>query len=196
MHHPNSTQPRNRSTRPRGTQFAVAAIIGLAACSGGSGDARPGPTEVLRFYSTANFDAEVYVRANGEPAPTSQNDVAAPGDITILEDDLFAIKEGSNEPTGNQLGTARGQCTFLSVTDPKLTSLHADALCNGVVALDGGTLTLDASVTVDFSKPAVDHYAITGGTGKYAGAHGTADVTTLPSTDDTEAAIYELHITR
>jgi Dirigent-like protein len=195
VHHQNSTQPRNRSTRPRGAQFAVVAIIGLAACSSDSGTAQAN-TEVLRFYSTANFDAEVYVRANGAPAPTSQNDVAAPGDLTILQDDLFAIKEGSNEPTGSQVGSARGQCTFLSVADPNLTSLHADALCNGVVALDGGTLLLDASVTVDFSKPAVDHYAITGGTGKYAGAHGTADVTTLPSTDDTEAAIYELHITR
>ena len=148
-------------------------------------------TETLRLYSVANLDAEVYVRANGAPPPTSADDVATPGDVSILEDRLFRINP-HNEPTGNQLGTSNGQCTFVAVQRPSFTELRADALCSAVITLPNGTITLDGIVAVDFSTNARDVYSITGGTGTYSGARGSATVTGVPN--DPEAAIYELRL--
>jgi len=150
-------------------------------------------TETLRLSSVANLDVEVYVRANGAPPPTSADDVAAPGDVSILEDRLFRINP-HDEPTGNQLGTSNGQCTFVAVQRPRFAELRADALCSAVITLPDGTITLDGFVTVDFNTDARDVYAITGGTGAYSGVRGSATVTGV--SDDSEAAIYELRFVK
>lgn len=181
-------------------RFALVPILAISvagATMGGTAlsDDRMGGSadhpNVIRLYGLANFDAEVYVRANGDPPPTSPNDVAAAGDVTILEDQLFALKPRTNQPAGDQLGTSNGQCTFIAVDEPSLTSLRADALCEGVVTLPRGTITVEGLVTIDFTKTARDVFAITGGTGAYTGAQGTAIVTGLPPQGDSESALYE-----
>ena len=185
---------------PRRALNAAAALAIGGATLGGIGTAAASGDDtkstVLRLYAVANFDAEAYIRANGAPPPTSSDDAAAVGDVTILEDDLFAIKPRTNEPTGEQLGTIRGQCTFISITHPGFDALNADALCTGVLTLPRGTLVVDGIQPIDFTKPAHDVFAITGGTGDYANAHGTVTVNGLPTQDDTEAAAYEIRLTR
>ncbi len=174
---------------------AGATIGGTALSDGRMGGGADHP-EVLRLYGLANLDAEVYVRANGDPPPASPNDVAAAGDVTILEDQLFALKSRTNQPTGEQLGTSNGQCTFVALDEPSIAALRADALCEGVVTLPTGTITIEGLVTIDFTKTARDVFAITGGTGAYTGANGTAIVTALPPQGDSESAIYEFRFAR
>ena len=172
-----------------------ATLAGNALTDDHSSEASNRP-QVLRLYSVANLDAEVYVRANGAPPPTSSDDVAAAGDVTILEDQLFALQPRTNQPTGDRLGTSNGQCTFVAVDEPSFAQLRADALCSGVISLPAGAITIEGFVTIDFARTARDVFAITGGTGAYVGVTGTAIVTGLPSNADTEAAIYELQFNR
>jgi hypothetical protein len=64
-----------------------------------------------------------------------------------------------------------------------------DALCTAVVVLSKGTLTAQSRVSL-LPGSRVAHYAITGGTGAYDGARGTAVVTAIAGT-----AKLSIHVT-
>ncbi|HEV7807011.1 MAG TPA: hypothetical protein VGO80_14405 [Solirubrobacteraceae bacterium] len=75
---------------------------------------------------------------------------------------------------GDDSGIDRLTCTVTS---------KRDALCTAVAQLSKGTLTAQSLVSLR-PGPAATHYAITGGTGAYEGASGTAVVTDIPGTTD------------
>jgi hypothetical protein len=74
--------------------------------------------------------------------------------------------------TGDDTGIDRVMCTVIS---------KRDALCTAVAQLSNGTLTAESLVSLQ-PGPAKIRYAITGGTGAYDGASGTAVVTDIPGT--------------
>jgi len=79
--------------------------------------------------------------------------------------------------TGDDTGIDRVTCTVMS---------KRDALCTAVVALSKGTLTAESLVRYE---PGPSRYAVTGGTGAYAGASGSAVVTDVPGTDKADIQI-------
>lgn len=84
---------------------------------------------------------------------------------------------GGDGITGDDTGFDRTTCTLIS---------NQEALCTAVVQLSKGTLTAEALVSPD---ERVTHYAVTGGTGAYAGANGSAVVTDIPDTVKTDIQI-------
>ena len=172
--------------------------IGGAAL-GGIGAARhrvTTPSRPVAPVRRRRLDAEAYIRA-GAPPPTSSDHAAAHGNVTILEDDLLAPQPTHQRQPENNSPPSRGQCTFITITHAGFDALNAEALCTGVLTLPRGTLVVDGIQPIDFTKPAHDVFAITGGTGNYANAHGTVTVTGLPATqNDTEAAAYQIRLTR
>jgi hypothetical protein len=77
--------------------------------------------------------------------------------------------------TGDDTGIDRLTCTVIA---------RHDALCTAVAKLSRGTITAQALVTLTPDPaPATTTYAITGGTGAYEGAGGTAVVTDIAGTE-------------
>lgn len=72
--------------------------------------------------------------------------------------------------TGDDTGIDRVICTVVD---------KQHAMCTAVVQLSKGTLTAESLVSFE---PGETHYAITGGTGAYEGASGSAVVTDIPGT--------------
>jgi hypothetical protein len=72
--------------------------------------------------------------------------------------------------TGDDTGIDRVICTVID---------EHHAMCTAVAQLSKGTLTAESLVS---AGPGEAHYAITGGTGAYEGASGTAVVTDIPGT--------------
>jgi len=84
---------------------------------------------------------------------------------------------GGDRISGDDTGIDRTTCTLLG---------KQEALCSAVVQLSKGTLTAEALVN---PGERVSHYAVTGGTGAYAGANGSAVVTDIPNTVKTDIQI-------
>lgn len=99
---------------------------------------------------------------------TSQQSVGfAPGHREPRQGDRF----GSGDTiTGDDTGVDRVSCTVIG---------RRQALCTAVAQLSKGTLTAESLVSFE---PGPTRYAITGGTGAYEGASGTAVVTDVPGT--------------
>jgi hypothetical protein len=86
--------------------------------------------------------------------------------------------------TGDDTGIDRAMCTIIS---------KRDALCTAVAKLSRGTLTAEALVSFGPEPVSELRYAITGGTGAYDGARGTAVVTDIPGTAKSDIKITLLH---
>jgi hypothetical protein len=138
----------------------VVAVIAAAAFAT-AGLAQSSPTTSLQLVSTAQ-ESVGFGPMHREPHP---GDRFGAGDIL----------------TGDDTGIDRTTCTIIS---------KHDALCTAVAQLSKGTLTAEALVSFG-PEPAGDlRYAITGGTGAYDGAGGTAVVTDVPGTSKSD-----IHIT-
>jgi len=79
------------------------------------------------------------------------------------EGDEFVIG-GSLEHGGKSVGTSNLVCTITQPGD------HGVSTCAGMAIIPGGTLAIQG---VSYIAGNSDTYAITGGTGRYAGAKGT-----------------------
>lgn len=93
-------------------------------------------------------------------------DVAPKGELPTTGDSLLITNKLFK--SGERIGTLHAQCVVTrQVANPDNTPM----LCQGVYVLDGGTITGTAML---LSNDAVTKIAVTGGTGAYAGASGTA----------------------
>jgi hypothetical protein len=79
--------------------------------------------------------------------------------------------------TGDDTGIDRVICTVID---------KDHAMCTAVAQLSKGTLTAESLAS---PEPGETHYAITGGTGAYQGASGTAVVTDIPGTAKADVQI-------
>jgi hypothetical protein len=91
---------------------------------------------------------------------------------------------GGDSITGDDTGIDRTMCTIIS---------KRDALCTAVAQLSRGTLTAEALVSFGPEPQDELRYAITGGTGAYDGARGTAVATDIPGTSKSDIKITLLH---
>lgn len=109
-------------------------------------------TETLTFTSRPGTFRFIDTAPKGE-LPTT-------GDSLLITNRLFK--------GGERIGTLHAECVVTrKVSNPDNTPM----LCQGVYVLDGGTLSGTAML---LSNDAVTKIAVTGGTGTYAGASGTA----------------------
>jgi hypothetical protein len=137
----------------------VAAVIAAAAFAT-AGSAQSPATTSLHLISTID-ESVGFLPRHQEPHP---GDRFGSGDII----------------TGDDKGIDRATCTVIS---------KHDALCTAVAQLSKGTLTAEALVTFGSGPQGDVRYAITGGTGAYDGASGTAVVTDIPGTPKADIKI-------
>jgi hypothetical protein len=142
--------------------FAAAAVLvgagtALAVVPSASADSP------LRF-STVKV-AENSTEFDGGPAGFSA------GDGEIFVDDV--------QRRGRSIGSSAGSCTLALVSEARLVGL-----CSATLTLTEGSLTTQGIFDEDPSQgPAGLRWAVTGGTGRYAGAAGEAVGTFRPDSD-------------
>ena len=100
----------------------------------------------------------------GDPGPSA-------GDAQVFLDDL--------QRDGETVGTSAGGCTLVTFSETRLAGT-----CTATLTLPEGTITTQGVFDEDPSAgPAGFVWAVTGGTGRYAGAAGEATGTFRPDTD-------------
>ena len=103
---------------------------------------------------------------NSRPGTFKFVDIAPKGELPTTGDSLLITNRLFK--SGERIGTLHAQCVVTrKVANPDNTPM----LCQGVYVLEGGTLTGTAML---LANDAVTNIAVTGGTGTYAGATGTA----------------------
>jgi hypothetical protein len=75
-------------------------------------------------------------------------------------------------------------CTFTSITGP----MSGTATCDGQIAI-GGSMLLAENAKVSFSNSPTVVVSITGGTGKFRGAHGHVKSTSIGNTNNSDITI-------
>jgi hypothetical protein len=75
-------------------------------------------------------------------------------------------------------------CTFTSLTGP----MNATATCDGQIAI-GGSMLLAENVKLSFSSSSTVVVPLTGGTGKFRGAHGHVKSTAIGKTNNSDITI-------
>lgn len=142
---------------------ALAGALALVACLALAGSAAAAGTTTLSFQEPEKGSTFTYV----DVAPTTPHrhgfpTAISPGDQIVVTNPLT---EG-----GKTIGKLRARCTATAAVGKITNAAFAQAhfICEGVFTLPGGTLYADASIMKTGTEG-----AITGGTGKYAGARGT-----------------------
>jgi Dirigent-like protein len=153
-----------RSHRSLTRPALVLALLGVTCLlTAGPASAAGTVTATLTFKEPEKGSTFTYV----DVAPTAPKKhgfptAISPGDQLVLTNPLT---EGSKT-----IGKLRAKCTATSAakTTSNTAFLQAHFICEGVFTLPGGTLYANASIVKGGTEG-----AITGGTGKYAGASGT-----------------------
>lgn len=155
----------NVTGRHRRLVAAIAATLSLSAV---------GVTAAAALAATQSQRAQaltVYAFPIGGPfiaAPGTNPKLLSQGDETIVNDQLTVThkRKGGYPIIGHDSGT----CTFTRIIDRR----HGLASCVATAVLPGGSLTGQGVVEISSAgTPQPTDLAITGGTGKYAGARGT-----------------------
>lgn len=178
------------------------------------------PSGIITMYEVADVVAigdNTPVRFSPAP-PARLEQIPGPGDVIILESTLFgraktrtantdtepppavpgaSLPSGDYQtfdPEGDKIGTLQGTCTFIRVEDKRPTSDDRTMACNVTLVLADGTLTYGGLLDVDdleAARPAT--VPVIGGTGTYAGAHGTLAIT-QPSVQAFDRFRLDLHL--
>jgi hypothetical protein len=153
-----------RSPRSLARPTFVLALVGLTCLlAGGPASAAAAGTTTLTFSEPEKGSTFTYV----DVAPTAPKKhgfptAISPGDQLILTNPLT---EGTKT-----IGKLRARCTATAPAKTTSNTAFTDAhfICEGVFTLPGGTLYGNAGIVKGGTEG-----AITGGTGRYAGAAGT-----------------------
>jgi hypothetical protein len=140
----------------------VAAALGVLAIGGSAKPARKAPAEI-RVVSV-------------DVGPGGGADVPPQG-ASVGDSDTFT-SVASDPKTGKRLGSSESACTIFDIAKPgghgppaRNTTFH----CSSIARLPGGQLNLFGRVRFDGQgQESNDPFAILGGTGRYAGARGSA----------------------
>jgi hypothetical protein len=165
------------------TRPAIAtALVGLAALLvAASASAAGTGTTTIKFSEPEKGSTFTFV----DVAPTAPKKhgfptAISPGDMLVLTNPLT---EGSKT-----IGKLRARCTATASakTSSNTAFLQAHFICEGVFTLPGGTLFGNANIVKGGTEGAV-----TGGTGKYAGASGTILSKEVKGGSDTTITLLE-----
>ena len=143
----------------------LAATVGLAAASTGtwavtSGAQQPGPPTGSMQLVQPNKDVKFHL-VDEAPRQTRRR-AFSPGDTLV-----------TRGPLADTAGKRVGRAQMLYVVT-RAQGGAADTQFSATLILRDGHLVLEGA---DTAKEDVDTFAITGGTGRYAGARGTAQLT-------------------
>jgi hypothetical protein len=147
-----------RVTRPRFALSLVALAAGACALVLGSGASAQGSTtltfkELNKGSTFAFVDSAPMSKAKGEPS-------ASLGDLIVFTNPL-------TDAVGKRIGRLYSHCTVVVAARQANKAAY---VCQGVVVLGGGTLTIQALLA---HAGATVRGTVTGGTGAYANARGT-----------------------
>jgi hypothetical protein len=132
----------------------LALVLALALLAPAAAQARSDATLVIKVTSVS-----VTQKTNDKPPKGTSK-----GDTIVFHDNLLnAAASQFGKKSGAKVGIDRGTMTF--------TSAHA-ARFDGVATLPGGTLTLKGQVAASQDGKSLI-IPVTGGTGRFKGAHGT-----------------------
>jgi hypothetical protein len=137
---------------------APLAAVGLIAAIAVPGGSAQTPTGTTLNVVEKNGGTTTIV----DNSPHSKGGRPAAGDQIVFSSPLYDASGAKRQ------GSLTAVCTIWRTTkggEPPM-------ICEGVYALPGGDLIVSGRLT-----PGVQHLAITGGTGAYAGAQGTVDST-------------------
>ena len=168
------TTRRARVRVPAATA-AVIAVAALTACGTPSAAAAAptgssGAAKTLTYYA---FDIN-NTRADPGfiPVPGTSPKTFAQGDELIINDQVTTThKVGSGYPI---VGYDAGVCSLTRIPEP-----HADqtlANCAVTIVFHNGSLTVQGALSFQAKQPQPATLAVTGGTGRFAGAAGTVAV--------------------
>ncbi len=152
------------SLTPRTRRIAVAAAVLLA----GAGTA-------LAVVPTATADPTLRLTTVAVPDRNTDLDLGEPGpsagDAQVFLDDV--------QRDGETIGTNAGSCTITTITETRL-AVH----CTATLTLPEGQITLQGAAEEDPGVgPTGFTWAVTGGTGRYAGAGGEVVGSFRPDSD-------------
>jgi hypothetical protein len=150
-----------------GAALAGSAAIGVASAA----PARVAPS--VRTLTLNAFDVNNTARDPGFiPAPGTNPQVFSQGDELIINDQLTSThKVNGGFPI---VGRDAGVCTLTRIPEPHVTQTLANCVVTAV--LSKGSLTTQGVVRFVAQQPQSAVFAITGGTGRFAGAMGTVAV--------------------
>ena len=171
----------NRSARR--AAIIGSAALAVAAGTAGAAAAASGSNAEPQSHSTAAPDARTltvfaFDINNGGPDPgfipvpgTSRSSFAQ-GDELIINDQLTLPKlVGKGFPI---IGHDSGVCTLTRLPERDARQTYASCVVTAVVR--GGSLTVQGILSFHGQQPLPAMLAVTGGTGRYAGAAGTVHV--------------------
>ena len=153
---------------------AGAAAAALAACGTAGAAVAPagsaGAATTLTYYA---FDIDNGTTDPGFiAAPGTNPTVFAQGDELIINDQVTTThKVGTGYPI---VGYDAGVCSLTRIPEP-----HADqtlANCAVTIVFHNGSLTVQGALSFQAKQPQPAVLAVTGGTGRFAGAAGTVAV--------------------
>jgi hypothetical protein len=150
-----------------GTAVAACGTVGVAAAAPGS------PARTVKTVRYLGFDIN-----NGStdpgfiPAPGTNPKVFSQGDELIVNDQLTITRKvkGGFPIVGHDAGV----CTLTRI--PEKNAEQTLGNCVVTAAVKGGSLTVQGIVRFKAQAPQSAALAITGGTGRFNGAAGTADI--------------------
>jgi hypothetical protein len=161
----------NKSARWAATAAAAVALAGAGTAAAATASGTSHAVKTVRYYA---FDINNGGADPGFiPAPGTSPKVFAQGDELIVNDQLtttHAVKGGY--PIA---GYDAGVCTLTRVPEKNAEQTLANCVVTAVVR--NGTLTADGVVHFRSQQPEGAVLAVTGGTGRFAGAAGTVSVT-------------------
>ncbi|MGY1734794.1 allene oxide cyclase barrel-like domain-containing protein [Geodermatophilus sp. SYSU D00684] len=158
------------SLTPRTRRTALAAAVLLA-----------GAGTTLAVVPTAAADTTLRLTTVAVPDRNTDLDLGTPGpsagDTQVFLDDV--------QQDGRTIGTSAGSCTVTSLSETRLS-----AACTVTLVLPRGQVTAQGAFDEDPSAgPAGFTWAVTGGTGRYAGAEGEVVGTFRPGTDTVDVEV-------
>lgn len=148
-----------RTTRNLGRLVAVVGLLGCLAALAFSGTAAAATT-TLTFKEPEKGSTFAFV----DNAPTSKRKHGFPTNFSAGDELIFT---NPMEAEGKLVGKLRVVCTATKNASSKSLA-SAGFICTGIAKIPGGTLVFAAELSEGNTEG-----AITGGSGKYAGARGS-----------------------
>ena len=141
---------------------AAATTLAVSAISGAQGQAQGGEKTLV-----------LYENGKGNTLKVVDNKPFARKGHRVSVGDQILVSASLQDASGAGAGRIMLSCQYVRSTKPPL-------MCQGAATLKDGTLTLAGILPEDAETNVL---AITGGTGAYDGAHGTATSVTKDGTD-------------
>ena len=142
----------------------AACVVSLVLVVGVAGAGAAGPTRDMKFVNHNVLLTWVPVGGKGSPADAA----STIGSTAVLTGRVLNATA--------QFGKAPGTAVGRFLLDCRVLNVPADGLCSGIFHLPDGFFLFGGNGP--FVPTQVRHYAITGGIGPYATAHGQVIITT------------------